>query len=71
MVRQGAFWEPLFCVIPRALLPALEAGWQAGERSPQRIMRQLDPVALNCPEGDPRLANLNTTELLEGTQPGH
>ncbi|WP_041770203.1 molybdenum cofactor guanylyltransferase MobA [Metapseudomonas resinovorans] len=71
MVRQGAFWEPLFCVLPRAVLPALDAGWQAGERSPQRILRQLDPVALTCPEGDPRLANLNTPELLEGTRHGH
>ncbi|WP_044875048.1 molybdenum cofactor guanylyltransferase MobA [Pseudomonas sp. LFM046] len=68
MVRQGKFWEPLFCILPRALLPVLEAGWQAGERSPQRILRQLDPVAVDCPEGDPRLANLNTPELLSGNR---
>ncbi|MDH4581723.1 molybdenum cofactor guanylyltransferase MobA [Pseudomonas sp. BN415] len=66
MVRQGAFWEPLFCVLPRAVLPVLEAGWQAGERSPQRILRQLAPVEVVCPEGDPRLANLNTPDLLDG-----
>ncbi|WP_342246407.1 molybdenum cofactor guanylyltransferase MobA [Pseudomonas sp. OTU5201] len=66
MVRQGAFWEPLFCVLPRAVLPLLEAGWQAGERSPQRILRQLAPVEVVCPEGDPRLANLNTPDLLDG-----
>ncbi|QEY62333.1 molybdenum cofactor guanylyltransferase MobA [Metapseudomonas lalkuanensis] len=64
MVRQGNFWEPLFCVLPRAVLPVLEAGWQAGERSPQRILRQLNPVAVDCSEGDPRLANFNTPDLL-------
>ncbi|MCY1222223.1 Molybdenum cofactor guanylyltransferase [compost metagenome] len=64
MVRQGEFWEPLFCVLPRAVLPVLEAGWQAGERSPQRILRQLNPVAVVCAEGDPRLANFNTPDLL-------
>lgn len=69
MVRQGEFWEPLFCVLPRAVLPILEAGWQAGERSPQRILRRLDPVAVTCPEGDPRLANLNTPDLLSGSHP--
>ncbi|MDH4609351.1 molybdenum cofactor guanylyltransferase MobA [Pseudomonas sp. BN102] len=68
MLRQGKFWEPLFCVLPRALLPALDAGWRAGERSPQRIFRQLDPVAVDCPEGDPRLANINTPELLGDNQ---
>lgn len=68
MLRQGDFWEPLFCVLPRALLPMLEAGWQAGERSPQRILSRLDPVAVACPEGDPRLANLNTPELLGSTR---
>ncbi|AYF87352.1 molybdenum cofactor guanylyltransferase MobA [Pseudomonas sp. JS3066] len=71
MVRQGELWEPLFCVLPRRVLPILEAGWQAGERSPQRILRQLDPVAVVCPEGDPRLANLNTPDLLGPSCPGN
>ncbi|GLZ85503.1 molybdenum cofactor guanylyltransferase [Metapseudomonas resinovorans] len=71
MVRQGEFWEPLFCVLPRTVLPILEAGWQAGERSPQRILRQLDPVAVACAEGDPRLANLNTPDLLGRSHPGN
>lgn len=66
MVRMGRYWEPLFCVLPRAVLPALEAGWQAGERSPQRILRHLAPVAVDVPEGDPRLANFNTPDLLLG-----
>jgi molybdopterin-guanine dinucleotide biosynthesis protein A len=69
MVRQGEFWEPLFCVLPRAVLPALEAGWQAGERSPQRILRQMNPVAVFCAEGDARLANFNTPELLAPSPP--
>lgn len=64
MLRHGAHWEPLLCVIPVALLPAFEAAWNAGERSPGRVMRSLDAVALQCPDNDPRLANLNTPELL-------
>lgn len=64
MVRHGAHWEPLLCVIPTALLPAFERAWQAGERSPGRVMRHLQAQALQCPENDPRLANLNTPELL-------
>ncbi|MER2101642.1 MAG: molybdenum cofactor guanylyltransferase MobA, partial [Pseudomonas atacamensis] len=47
-----------------ALLPAFEAAWNAGERSPGRVMRSLGAVALQCPDNDPRLANLNTPELL-------
>jgi len=64
MLRHGAHWEPLLCVIPTALLPAFENAWQHGERSPGRIMRTLEATALQCPENDPRLANLNTPELL-------
>jgi molybdopterin-guanine dinucleotide biosynthesis protein A len=64
MLRHGEHWEPLLCVIPVALLPAFEAAWNAGERSPGRVMRSLGAVALQCPDNDPRLANLNTPELL-------
>ncbi|WHS62074.1 molybdenum cofactor guanylyltransferase MobA [Pseudomonas sp. G2-4] len=64
MVRHGEHWEPLLCVIPRALAAAFEQAWNAGERSPGRIMRNLHAVALQCPANDPRLANLNTPELL-------
>ncbi|MBT8765154.1 molybdenum cofactor guanylyltransferase MobA [Metapseudomonas boanensis] len=71
MLRQGDFWEPLFSVLPRSLLPRIERAWQAGERSPQRVLRQLDPVAVYCPPNDPRLANLNTPELLDATQAQH
>ncbi|KHK65917.1 MULTISPECIES: molybdenum cofactor guanylyltransferase MobA [Pseudomonas] len=64
MVRHGEHWEPLLCVIPSALAGAFEQAWSEGERSPGRIMRALHAVALQCPPDDPRLANLNTPELL-------
>lgn len=64
VVRQGEFLEPLFSVIPRALDADLEQAWQAGERSPQRWLRSLDPLTVECPLGDPRLANFNTPDLL-------
>ncbi|MGY1889955.1 molybdenum cofactor guanylyltransferase MobA [Pseudomonas jessenii] len=64
MLRHDGHWEPLLCVIPVALLPAFEAAWSAGERSPGRVMRSLGATALQCPDNDPRLANLNTPELL-------
>jgi molybdopterin-guanine dinucleotide biosynthesis protein A len=64
MLRHDDHWEPLLCVIPVALLPMFENAWNAGERSPGRIMRNLGATALQCPDNDPRLANLNTPELL-------
>jgi len=64
MLRHGEHWEPLLCVIPVALRDAFENAWDNGERSPGRIMRELDATALQCPDNDPRLANLNTPELL-------
>lgn len=64
MLWHDEHWEPLLCVIPVALLPAFENAWNAGERSPGRVMRSLGAIALECPDNDPRLANLNTPELL-------
>ncbi|VVP41585.1 Molybdenum cofactor guanylyltransferase [Pseudomonas fluorescens] len=64
MLRQGEHWEPLLCIIPVALSSAFESAWHAGERSPGRLMRTLGAQALQCPDNDPRLANLNTPELL-------
>lgn len=64
VVRQGQYLEPLFSLIPLSLADALEQAWQAGERSPQRWLRSLDPLTIDCPAEDPRLANLNTPELL-------
>ncbi|WP_339485711.1 molybdenum cofactor guanylyltransferase MobA [Pseudomonas sp. EL_65y_Pfl2_R95] len=65
VVRQGEYLQPLFSVIPREFSEPLERAWQAGERSPQRWLRSLTPRTLDCHEQDPRLANLNTPELLE------
>lgn len=64
MLRQGEHWQPLFSLLPTGLSEAIEAAWQAGERSPQRLLRQLGARALDCAVDDPRLANLNTPELL-------
>ncbi|WP_248752347.1 molybdenum cofactor guanylyltransferase MobA [Pseudomonas sp. MWU15-20650] len=64
MVRQGEFWEPLLCIIPTHLKDQVERAWEAGERSPRNILLQLGGVGLECPANDPRLANLNTPELL-------
>ncbi|WP_338486528.1 molybdenum cofactor guanylyltransferase MobA [Pseudomonas trivialis] len=64
MVRHGEFWEPLICIIPTALGAEVERAWDAGERSPRRIFLQCGAIGLQCPADDPRLANLNTPELL-------
>ncbi|SQF97965.1 protein MobA [Paucimonas lemoignei] len=64
MVRSGEHWQPLLCVIPTCHAVAFEAAWQSGERSPRRIMEKLGAVAVNCAADDPRLANLNTPQLL-------
>lgn len=65
MVRHGEFWEPLICIVPTALRDAVESAWHAGERSPRKIFLQQGGVGLECPANDPRLANLNTPELLQ------
>ncbi|CRM16185.1 molybdenum cofactor guanylyltransferase MobA [Pseudomonas sp. 35 E 8] len=65
MVRHGEFWEPLICIIPTHLQTEVELAWRAGERSPRKIFLQLGGVGLECPADDPRLANLNTPELLQ------
>ena len=65
MVRHGAFWEPLICIVPTGLRDAVDSAWHAGERSPRKLFLQLGGVGLECPADDPRLANLNTPELLQ------
>lgn len=64
ILRRGQQWEPLFSLWPCALLAPLQQAWQAGERSPRRALLALDAQTLSCAEDDPRLANLNTPELL-------
>lgn len=73
LIRRGEQWEPLFCLLPLSLAGAIEQAWQAGERSPRRLLLQLGATAFDCAADDPRLANLNTPELLAksaaGTRP--
>ncbi|EFQ64532.1 molybdopterin-guanine dinucleotide biosynthesis protein A [Pseudomonas fluorescens WH6] len=64
MVRHGEFWEPLICIIPTYLQAEIEQAWHAGERSPRKLFLQLGGIGLECPADDPRLANLNTPQLL-------
>ena len=65
VVRQGQYWEPLLCLLPTQLKDDLEQAWQSGQRSPQRWFAHHAPVAFDCPIGDPRLANVNTPQMLE------
>lgn len=62
MLRTGDTWQPLLCVIPRALLPQMEAAWQSGQRSPLRwqLAQQAGSMALE--ENDERLQNANSLE---------
>jgi len=69
MVRHGEHWEPLICVIPSVHAPLFESAWQAGERSPRKILLALDAQPLQCLADDPRLANLNTPDAL-AREPG-
>jgi len=65
MVRQGGYWQPMFSVLPRRLLPLLEQAWQAGERSLQKALLQASVQGLECIEDDPRLSNFNSPDLLQ------
>jgi molybdenum cofactor guanylyltransferase len=69
MARQGAQWEPLFCIIPASLAPAIESAWQRGERSNRKILLSLHARALELEIDDYRLANLNSPELLSQHAP--
>jgi molybdenum cofactor biosynthesis protein MoaC/molybdenum cofactor guanylyltransferase len=69
LLRRGAQWEPMFCLIPRCLQGELELAWQAGERSPLRFLLASNAQVLGCAPDDPRLANLNTLEALTAAVP--
>lgn len=69
VIRQGNYWQPLFCLLPTRLKEDLEQAWQSGERSPQRWFGKLSPIAVDCPLDDARLANLNTPETLAKSAP--
>lgn len=66
MVRQGGFWQPMFSVLPRRVLPVLEQAWLAGERSLQKALLREAVQGLECADDDPRLSNLNSPDLLQG-----
>ncbi|WP_407291057.1 molybdenum cofactor guanylyltransferase MobA [Stutzerimonas zhaodongensis] len=64
MARRGTQWEPLFCIIPVSVAPAIEEAWRKGERSNRRILASLEARALELDIDDPRIANMNSPELL-------
>ncbi|WP_426808358.1 molybdenum cofactor guanylyltransferase MobA [Pseudomonas sp. WOUb67] len=66
MVRQGGYWQPMFSVLPRRLLPMLEQAWAAGERSLQKALLREAVQGLACADDDRRLSNFNSPELLRG-----
>lgn len=67
MVQQGEQWQPMFCLWPRSALKRLQEEWQRGERSALRTLLRLEARACCCAPDDPRLANLNTPQLLSQT----
>lgn len=64
MVRAGKHWQPLISVFPLSLAADLRQAWEVGDRSPKAFYLAHQPLALDCDEHDPRLANLNTPALL-------
>jgi molybdopterin-guanine dinucleotide biosynthesis protein A len=65
MVRQGGYWQPMFSVLPRRVLPVLEQAWAGGERSLQKALLLEAVQGLECVDDDPRLSNFNSPELLQ------
>ena len=65
LLRQGDYWQPLFSLIPVNLRDSIEQAWQAGERAPRHVLIRQGAIALECAVDDPRLANLNTPQLLQ------
>lgn len=69
MLRRGAQWEPLISIIPTDLHEQIDEYWRDGERSPQRVLLKLGANELRIEPDDPRLANINTPELLKTGMP--
>ncbi|MEE3157117.1 MAG: molybdenum cofactor guanylyltransferase MobA [Pseudomonadota bacterium] len=59
-LQSGDQLQPLICILPLALLGALEQAWQAGQRSPRRWLIEQQVVTLTIAADDPRLLNANT-----------
>ena len=64
MLRQGPQWQPLFCMIPLSAASQIEAAWRDGARSNRDVLLKLGAGSLDLCPADPRLANLNTPDLL-------
>jgi molybdopterin-guanine dinucleotide biosynthesis protein A len=64
MLRCGDQWEPLISIIPTGLREQIDDYWRDGERSPQRVLLQLGAGEVRIEPNDPRMANINTPELL-------
>lgn len=68
VIEHEGHWQPLHSLYRVDLLPALQAALAAGERSPQRWLRSVDPfvvAAETLREFDPELRslrNMNTPE---------
>ncbi|MFG0461635.1 molybdenum cofactor guanylyltransferase MobA [Pseudomonas sp. TYF_15] len=65
MVRQDGFWQPMFSVLPKRVLPVLEQAWAAGERSLQKALLREAVQGLECAESDRRLSNFNSPDRLQ------
>ena len=66
MIQQAGQWQPMFSLIPTALLPQLKQAWDDGERSLLRALLKHELMALACADDDLRLSNFNTPEWLAG-----
>ncbi|NBF04660.1 molybdenum cofactor guanylyltransferase MobA [Pseudomonas sp. Fl5BN2] len=71
MVQQAGQWQPMFSLVPTALLADLRQAWETGERSLLRALDRHRLTALQCALDDPRLSNFNTPERLSETTPEH
>lgn len=66
--RTGEQPQPLPCLIPRGLLPALEHAWLQGARSPLRWLRAMDAICLDLAADEQRLSSANTPALWQTLQ---
>ncbi|MGC5702749.1 molybdenum cofactor guanylyltransferase MobA [Pseudomonas sp. NFXW11] len=69
MVQQAGQWQPMFSLMPTALLGELRQAWDQGERSLLRALIAHGLRPLPCAADDPRLSNFNSPELLSETDP--
>ncbi|MCY1412697.1 Molybdenum cofactor guanylyltransferase [compost metagenome] len=65
MVRQEGQWQPMFSLVPKVLLGALQAHWQQGERSLLRALLDHGVCPVDCTAEDVRLSNFNTLEVVQ------